>query len=164
MHLEIVFNLKEIQFPKSLEKIDFKKVFENCDEDNEAIIEFAADAIFEAFGSKEVVAFLNNAQRIGFKELTLMQGLANDEERSDDIYRCLRKCVKISDGDEKIVSLSIFADYGDPRAVTMLRSIAKEMKENLSPGVSDQESFQRLYMIATMIKKLGGNTEDIIGM
>ena len=25
-------NLKEIQFPKSLEKIDFKKVFENCKE------------------------------------------------------------------------------------------------------------------------------------
>ena len=32
MHLEIVFNLKEIQLPKSLEKIDFKKVFENCTE------------------------------------------------------------------------------------------------------------------------------------
>ena len=26
------FNLKEIQLPKSLEKIDFKKVFENCKE------------------------------------------------------------------------------------------------------------------------------------
>ena len=25
-------NLKEIQLPKSLEKIDFKKVFENCKE------------------------------------------------------------------------------------------------------------------------------------
>ena len=25
-------NLKEIQFPKSLKKIDFKKVFENCKE------------------------------------------------------------------------------------------------------------------------------------
>ena len=25
-------NLKEIQFPKSLKKIDFKKVFENCEE------------------------------------------------------------------------------------------------------------------------------------
>ena len=32
MHLEIVFNLKEIQLPKSLEKVDFKKVFENCTE------------------------------------------------------------------------------------------------------------------------------------
>ena len=32
MHLEIVFILKEIQLPKSLEKIDFKKVFENCEE------------------------------------------------------------------------------------------------------------------------------------
>ena len=32
MHLEIVFILKEIQLPKSLKKIDFKKVFENCKE------------------------------------------------------------------------------------------------------------------------------------
>ena len=58
----------------------------------------------------------------------------------------------------------MFADYGDPRAVTMLRSVAKEMKEKLGPAGENQEAFQRLYMIATMIKKLGGNTEDIIGM
>ena len=32
MHLEIVFNLKQIQLPKSLENINFKKVFENCEE------------------------------------------------------------------------------------------------------------------------------------
>ena len=32
MHLEIVFILKEIQLPKSLENTNFKKVFENCKE------------------------------------------------------------------------------------------------------------------------------------
>ena len=140
------------------------QIFAECPEDNEAIIEFAADGILEAFGAEEAVAFLGKAESIGFKELTIMQGLVNSGEKSDDIYRCLRKCVKISGGDEKIVSLSMFADYGDPRAVTMLRSVAKEMKEQLGPAGENQEAFQRLYMIASMIKKLGGNTEDIIGM
>ena len=32
LYLEIVFNLKQIQLPKSLENINFKKVFENCKE------------------------------------------------------------------------------------------------------------------------------------
>lgn len=161
----IVSVLKTVKyFPCAPVKEAVWKIFRDCPEDNEAIIEFAADGIFEAFGTADVIEHLGGVEKIGFKELTLMQGFVGCGEKSDDIYRCLRKCVKLSDGDEKMVALSIFADYGDPRAVTMLRSVAKEMKEKLGPAMGNNESFQRLYMIATMIKKLGGNTEDIIGM
>ncbi len=138
--------------------------FKLCIEENEAIIEGAADAIIENFGAGEAVEFLLKAESIGFKELTLMQGITNGEERSDELYKCLRTCVKRSQGNEKLTALSIFADYGDPRAVTLLRSVAKDMKDKLTPGSKNNEAFQELYMVASMINKLGGNTEDIIGM
>lgn len=138
--------------------------FDACLAENEAIIESAADAIAETFGAAELAEHLSTAESIGFKELTLMQNIVNSGETSDELYRCLRKCVKMSGAEEKLTALSIFADYGDPRAVTLLRSVAKEMKEKLVPGQRNDSAFQELYMVASMINKLGGNTEDIIGM
>ncbi len=142
--------------------------FDRCSVDNEAILECAADSICNVFGADDIAQHLAAAESIGFKELTLMQTIVNSMEKSDEYYRVLRKCVKMCapGTEEKLVTLSIFADYGDPRAVTMLRATAKEMKASLAGKNSkdNQAAFQELYMVASMINKLGGNTEDIIGM
>jgi len=161
----IISALRSLEYFKSESvKSAVWQAFEACIDDNEAIIEAASDALIEAFGAEETVPYLEAAESIGFKQLTLMQGIVNSEEKSDELYRCLRKCVKKSGAAEKITALSIFADYGDPRAVTLLRSVAKEMKEKTSLAGRNDSAFQELYMVASMINKLGGNTEDIIGM
>ena len=133
-----------------------------CREDNENIIESVSAAIVMSFGAESVVPYLNGVHDISEKESCLMQCIVNSGEKSDSLYRCLRGCAKKSSGIERMIALSIFTDYGDPRAVSYLRTVAKELLEELRAG-GGEETRNSFYEVASMVSHLGGNTDDLLG-
>lgn len=139
------------------------KLFNDCPDDNEAFIEELADSLVQGFGAECVFDRLAAAGEIGARELTLMQSIVNCGQRSEEVYRCLRSCAKKSSGENKIIALSIIADYGDSRAVSFLRTVAKEYSAEFASGRGSEELKYNLYAVISMISSLGGNTDDIIG-
>lgn len=133
-----------------------------CGEENENIIESVSDALVKGFGAENAVSHLNDAPSAGLKEICLMQSIVDSGETSDSLYRCLRGCAKKSRADMRMIALSIFTDYGDPRAVSYLRTVAKELLEAIRAG-GGEETRNSFFEVASMIGHLGGNTDDLLG-
>ncbi len=71
--------------------------------------------------------------------------------RSDKVYTQIKKA--FLNMPEKLIAASCLGDYGDGRAIPVLRGYIDKNGRSL-----DRETF---YEIISAIKKLGGNTEDI---
>ena len=73
------------------------------------------------------------------------------DNRSDKVYNQIKKA--FLEMPEKLIAASCLGDYGDGRAIPVLRGYLEKNCQSL-----DRETF---FEILSAVKKLGGNTEDI---
>lgn len=104
----------------------------------------ALDSIAEALESEKYSQTADEYLLMAFAEI-------GKNNRSDKVYALIKKAfLKMP---EKLIAASCLGDYGDGRAIPVLRGYID--KNGQSP---DRETF---FEILSAIKKLGGNTEDI---
>ncbi len=72
-------------------------------------------------------------------------------ERSDKVYSILKKSFREMPG--KSVAAACLAQYGDGRAIPLLRGYLERNSQNISR--------QTFYDIASAVKRLGGQTDDL---
>ncbi len=72
--------------------------------------------------------------------------------KSDEIYKCLRKMFR--EYDDKIVMADCLGEYGDGRAVPVLRGYVERNIDNVDSDT--------LFTIDSAIRKLGGSIDDLL--
>lgn len=142
---------------KSLElykKLDYKK-YEFC---CEAIGLYLATT---EQGVSDIIEYLNSSEAITEKEFSLLSLASGSIFHSDDLYRTIRSCCKKAPEDLMPEILYCFEDYGDQRAVSYLRTIAKKYRELWLSGFNVEKNKEIYFSAISIIEKLGGNIDDI---
>ncbi len=111
-------------------------------------------------GVDKIVATLSGTEAFTEREFTLLSFLSSCEFHSDDVYRTIRTCCKRAGSDFLPAVYYCFADYGEGRAVSYLRTTAKKFRDLWLSGVDAEENKEIYFSIISVIEQLGGNTED----
>jgi len=134
------------------------KMWEVCNLANEVFFEKICESLV-TFGNNSIdriLFILDKAEVISFKEEYLMQVFCamNNKIKSDKVFFCLKSCFRRMQN--KILGAMLLGDYGDGRAVPLLRKYAISEAIMLSK--------EEIFIVITVIKKLGGQTEDLINL
>lgn len=112
-------------------------------------------------GVDRIVATLSGAENFTEREFTLLSYLSSCEFHSDDVYRTIRTCCKRAGSDFLPAVYYCFADYGEGRAVSYLRTTAKKYRDLWQSGIDAENNREIYFSIISVIEQLGGNTEDL---
>lgn len=139
---------------------DLIEVYKKSNGANELLLENVADSLGRLEGFDECADFLNT-EKIGYKHLSLISVMGANGYRSDKVFQCLKNCFKsVEDDTIRMTIAYALDDYGDSRAVPVLRRYALKMREKLE-GSRDNDIMNNLYILTHLIQSLGGNIEDI---
>ena len=122
---------------------------------------FVADSIAEYIESfpdestKAIIARLDEHKDDGMEgpceDLVIMLTNIGKEKKSDDIYDALRVAFRCMTN--KIYAVICFADYGDDRAVPLLKNYINRHQKDISRDL--------FYEMMSAIQNLGGDIEDV---
>lgn len=149
--------VRTIAYFKDESSIDaLLKMWEDCNPANEVFLEKISETLAE-LGNKAVESILfilEKAKSISCKEEYLMQGFCaiDNKIKNDSVFFCLKGCFRKMQN--KILGAMLLGDYGDGRAVPILRQYAI--------GEASMLSKEELFIFINVIKNLGGQTEDLI--
>lgn len=135
---------------------DVLEFMNKCHENNELFLESGQKALGKM--GKDVLInvakHIDNIDVITNREEYMLLAISSIgyKDGSDEIYSCLRDSFKRMDN--KVVGSIILSDYGDGRAVTVLRRYAKDNSESLDDG--------DYYSILASIENLGGQVDDLM--
>lgn len=131
--------------------------------DTEEIMD-AFETAFIKMDTEKVTAILDSLEYCSEKDSTVAQALVSSGKKSDEIFNCLKKAFKKAD-DKELFGM-ILADYGDGRAVTVLRKEMIRLAEiytSLPPEREERETvFKAMMLYNSFIINLGGTTDDIM--
>lgn len=123
--------------------------------------EFVAEAIssyIEAFPEVSVpmiISKLDDAKEEGIKgpceDLVMMLAAIGKDVKSDEIYMALKTAFRYMEN--KIYAVICLGEYGDSRAIPMLKGYINRHQETIERDV--------FYEILSAVQKLGGDTSDI---
>lgn len=152
-------------YPQGAVKQALMKSYTRCVPSNQMFLEAITDTLICYQEEELVIACLDEADPITEKEVNLAQALVSMGRQEDSIYQCLRRTFKRA-GEEKRYLAMMLADYGDNRAVPLLRKYAKDRitAYQNAPAESPEEKKEQqgeIFMILNMIESLGGQTDDL---
>jgi len=128
----------------------------NCHTNNELFLELASQAL-KNMGTgalMKVVDYINNSESITTREEYMLMALSDTgyQKGNDEIYMCLKNSFRRMEN--KLIGAVLLGDYGDGRAVPMLRKFAMDHK-----GFIDKNVY---FGILGAIDKLGGEVQDLL--
>jgi len=131
------------------------KAMDNCADEKEIVLEEAIDTLISIgrASADTLMNRLNAAENINCKDEYIMTALVkiSKDEKSDDVYNCLKDT--FNKMEDKILGAMCIGDYGDWRAITMLKGhLIKQGK------YIDKDTYNE---IKATIKRLGGDISDI---
>jgi len=144
---------------------DLLEGFKKCHPANDNILEYVVESLAKLNAYDKIIEFLNGVDVIESKHLSILDVLKNN--KSDATYNCMRKSFKkIKDDFNKNIVAYMFGEFGDSRAVPLLRKHAMELRGKMMNGIDmDEETRKDLnwsfYMVCSTIEQLGGNIEDL---
>ncbi|HOJ11298.1 MAG TPA: hypothetical protein PK733_11995 [Clostridiales bacterium] len=140
--------------------------YENCGDceeyEKDEMVDLFGEVIRDALVSigenaiRPLIDILTNTNEYGEPHEYLAMALADigKDNRSDEIYRCLKKMFLKYDKDKKNITSDCLAVYGDGRAIPALRGYIEKNLDRI-----DEDIF---YAVKIAIDKLGGNMDDIV--
>lgn len=148
---------------KCLEKV--LHFMEIADENSEAVLEYLG--IEAALLNNKGIAGLVADESYGIKKrAAFLLGANNAELRNDEIFAAAKALFKSSEGEDRLYIAILLGDYGDSRAIPMLRRIAIQYtdKADEATAAKDQEAYRNAIsacsLLVRAIKTLGGETRD----
>lgn len=144
---------------------DLLEGIKKCHPANDNILEYIVESLVTMQAFDKVIGFLNDIDEIDMKYLNLLHAIT--KHKSDDTYRCLRRCFKsINDDSVKHIVVYMLADYGDSRAVPLLRKYAIDLRDRIvnSTEMSEEERKEQnwyFFSVVNTIEQMGGNVEDL---
>lgn len=153
-------------FPQQTVKDKLLETYGRCVAANQMFLERISDTFVCYQDEALVIGYLDGAEAITEKEVNLTQALVSMGKREDSIYQCLRRTFKRA-GEEKRYLAMMLSDYGDSRAIPLLRKYAQERIScyQSDPAGSPEEKKEQegeIFMTLNMIEQLGGLTDDLI--
>ena len=170
MHLDEVFFATSVAGKMKTEE-GFRLLadtFKKTDAANEKILEDIVTAISCPEAIPVILELLDDKEIKPMKRIYVMQMICNSGVKNDDIYRAMKKAYKESVvlPDMEIMSSMVMFDYGDPRIVTAMRA---HVQRKIELGAAEQTADGKkkdstdIYILLSMINKLGGRTDDMTG-
>ena len=137
--------------------------FRSCAESNEVFLEKIVAAMSEPEAEKFVLELLNDDGLPDSKRAYAMQMAVNSGLRNDEIYGAMKKCFKklAEKENSDIIGAMLMCDYGDGRIVPAMRRLAMSKISQVNP--EEKSDNTQIYILLSMINKLGGNTSDMTG-
>lgn len=144
---------------------DLLEAIKKCHPANDNILEYIVESLVKMQTFDKVIGHLNDIDEIDMKYLNLLYVIT--KHKSDDTYKCLRRCFKkINDDGVKHLAAYMFAEYGDSRAVPLLRKYAIDLRDRIviSTEMSEEERKEQnwyFFSVVNTIEQMGGNVEDL---
>ena len=128
----------------------------DCREDDALIMESITDALkqFDGEAIDTICNFIQIQDNLDYRieYLVMILPELSKDRKSDEVYRLIKN--SFSRMDNKILGASALAEYGDGRAIPVLRGFLEKNAKNL-----DKETF---FEIKKSIELLGGNIEGLV--
>ena len=139
------------------------ETFKNCLTTNEMFLESIITAMSSEAAVPQIMALLKDDDLNFSKKADAMQMMCNTGVKNDEIYREMKRNFKLlcKDPSKEIVGAMLMFDYGDTRIVTALRKLVMDKIEAGSDNPKEDNT--NIYILLSMINKLGGNTKDMTG-
>lgn len=146
-------------------------VFHRCISANEMFLEQIVEAMSSPAAEKHVLSLLEEDSLEDSKRVDAMQMVCNMRIKNDTLFAAMKKSFKRLGESLQVVGAMLLFDYGDTRVVPLLRRIAKERIEKISmekalaqkSGSEIKPDTTQVYILLSMINKMGGDTEELTG-
>lgn len=139
---------------------DLLSVYKKSNDANELLLENIADSLYKLNAFTECAEFINS-EVITYKHLSLISILGQHPGDNDVVYQCMKNSFKrVNDHTLKMTIAYAIDDYGDSRAVPVLRRYAIQLLKQFNES-KDNDIKLDLQVLLSIIHELGGNVEDI---
>ena len=137
-------------------------LFRQCITANEMFLEKMVTALSHKNALPEVLALLEETDLPDAKTADTMQMICNIGEKNDDIFKRMKRGFKklARNPQTEIVGAMLMYDYGDPRIIPAMRKLAQD--KIAVAGIVTKDNTP-VYILLSMINKLGGNTTELTG-
>lgn len=147
------------------------EMFHRCISANEMFLEQIVDAMSSPSAEKYVLTLLEEDGLTDDKRVDAMQMICNMHIQSDVLFAAMKRSFKRLGEPLQVVGAMLLFDYGDPRVIPLLRRVARERIEKISAekalaqknGSDLKPDTTPVYILLSMINKMGGETEDLTG-
>lgn len=138
------------------------QLFRQCITANEMFLEKMVSALSHKSALPVVKELLADQELAVIKIADVMQMVCNIGEKSDELFKLMKQGFKllIKDPQTEIVGAMLMYDYGDTRIIPAMRKLAKDKIEVAGIVTKDNTP---IYILLSMIHKLGGNTSELTG-
>lgn len=151
--------------------IRLSEVFHRCISANEMFLEQLVEAMSSPAAEKYVLMLLDEDDLEENKRVDAMQMVCNMHVKSDALFAAMKRAFKRLGESFQVVGAMLLFDYGDTRIVPLLRRIARERIEKVSAekalarkkGSEIKPDTTQVYILLSMIHKMGGDTEELTG-
>ncbi len=138
------------------------ELFRQCLTANEMFLEKLVTALSHREALPYIKALLADTELPAAKLADAMQMVCNIQEKSDELFRLMKQSFKrlAKDPRTEIVGAMLMYDYGDSRIVPAMRKLAQD--KIAAAGIVTKDNTP-IYILLSMIHKLGGNTKELTG-
>lgn len=137
-------------------------LFRQCITANEMFLEKMVTALSHKKALPVVKELLADQELPDIKIADVMQMICNIGEKNDEIFKLMKQNFKrlARNPQTEIVGAMLMFDYKDARIIPAMRKLAKDKIEVAGIVTKDNTP---IYILLSMINKLGGNTSDLTG-
>jgi len=132
------------------------EIISRCTLENELYMEIAASALSSRISEAypRLIEYIDKLEAIGERHEFLLSAICDieEEQKNDAIYKCLKNAFFKTQN--HMLGAVFLGDYGNPKAIPMLRKFAKD---NLGKCSMDE-----YYTILAAIERLGGIIDDLL--
>ena len=151
--------------------IRLSEVFHRCISANEMFLEQLVEAMSSPAAEKHVLTLLEEDGLEDNKRVDAMQMVCNMHVKNDVLFLAMKRAFKRLGEPMQLVGAMLLFDYGDPRIVPLLRRVARDRIEKISvekaqaqrSGSEVKPDTTQVYILLSMIHKMGGDTEELTG-
>lgn len=138
------------------------ELFIQCITANEMFLEKMVTALSHKEALPVVKALLEDNSLPDIKVADVMQMVCNIGEKDDELFKLMKQGFKklAKNPQTEIVGAMLMYDYGDSRIIPAMRKLAKDKIEVAGIVTKDNTP---VYILLSMINKLGGNTSELTG-
>ena len=138
------------------------ELFKQCITANEMFLEKMVTALSHKKALPVVKELLADQELPDIKLADAMQMICNIGEKDDEIFKLMKQGFKklAKNPQTEIVAAMLMYDYGDARIIPAMRKLAKDKIEVAGIVTKDNTP---VYILLSMINKLGGNTSELTG-
>ena len=138
------------------------ELFKQCITANEMFLEKMVTAFSHKKALPVVKELLADQELPDIKLADAMQMICNIGEKDDEIFKLMKQGFKklAKNPQTEIVAAMLMYDYGDARIIPAMRKLAKDKIEVAGIVTKDNTP---VYILLSMINKLGGNTSELTG-